>query len=255
MALKAARSGHSGRPLDFWRVLREGAREPVDQCARPFVSGLSFDMLLPSSGCENGFPRNRGNAPHPHQAHPCLAIPSIEGKVSELFRRTGLVHRARRRLPAAGERYRCPLPSLPSRGRIGRLSKRSGWHSGSARRGLMALCSQHGKRSHGSRTRSARNFRRLRGISRLPHVTLHALRRIHASQLITSGMDMLTVSRRTGHSSPAITRTVYGHLLSREDRAAEIMERHLPGLAWKGSKRVADGISFPLRFRGNALLI
>jgi hypothetical protein len=44
VALKAARSGHSGRPLDFWRVLREGAREPVDQCARPFVSGLSFDM-------------------------------------------------------------------------------------------------------------------------------------------------------------------------------------------------------------------
>lgn len=58
----------------------------------------------------------------------------------------------------------------------------------------------------------------------LPHVTLHTLRHTHASQLITSGMDILTVSRRLGHSSPAITLTVYGHLLSPEDRAADIMQ-------------------------------
>jgi integrase len=58
----------------------------------------------------------------------------------------------------------------------------------------------------------------------LPHVTLHTLRHTHASQLITSGMDILTVSRRLGHASPAITLTVYAHLLSPEDRAAEIMQ-------------------------------
>jgi integrase len=58
----------------------------------------------------------------------------------------------------------------------------------------------------------------------LPHVTLHTLRHTHASQLITSGMDILTVSRRLGHSSAAITLTVYGHLLSPEDRAADIMQ-------------------------------
>jgi integrase len=58
----------------------------------------------------------------------------------------------------------------------------------------------------------------------LPHVTLHTLRHTHASQLITSGMDILTVSRRLGHASPAITLTVYGHLLSPEDRAADIMQ-------------------------------
>ena len=58
----------------------------------------------------------------------------------------------------------------------------------------------------------------------LPHVTLHTLRHTHASQLITSGMDILTVSRRLGHASPTITLTVYGHLLSPEDRAAEIMQ-------------------------------
>jgi integrase len=58
----------------------------------------------------------------------------------------------------------------------------------------------------------------------LPHVTLHTLRHTHASQLITSGMDILTVSRRLGHSSPAITLTVYGHLLSPKDDAAKIMQ-------------------------------
>jgi integrase len=55
-------------------------------------------------------------------------------------------------------------------------------------------------------------------------VTLHTLRHTHASQLITSGMDILTVSRRLGHSSAAITLGVYGHLMSTEDRAADIME-------------------------------
>jgi integrase len=58
----------------------------------------------------------------------------------------------------------------------------------------------------------------------LPHVTLHTLRHTHASQLITSGMDILTVSRRLGHASPTITLAVYGHLLSPEDRAADIMQ-------------------------------
>jgi len=58
----------------------------------------------------------------------------------------------------------------------------------------------------------------------LPHVTLHTMRHTHASQLITSGMDILTVSRRLGHASPTITLAVYGHLLSPEDRAADIMQ-------------------------------
>jgi integrase len=58
----------------------------------------------------------------------------------------------------------------------------------------------------------------------LPHATLHTLRHTHASQLIISGMDILTVSRRLGHSSPAITLTVYGHLLSPKDDAAKIMQ-------------------------------
>lgn len=60
---------------------------------------------------------------------------------------------------------------------------------------------------------------------KLPAVSLHALRHTHASQLIASGMDVLTISRRLGHSSPTITLGVYGHLFSNtDDRAVQVVE-------------------------------
>jgi integrase len=56
-------------------------------------------------------------------------------------------------------------------------------------------------------------------------ITLHAWRHTHASQLIASGMDVLTISRRLGHGSPSITLNVYGHLFSAsDDRAASVFE-------------------------------
>ncbi|HEY0802871.1 MAG TPA: site-specific integrase [Steroidobacteraceae bacterium] len=55
--------------------------------------------------------------------------------------------------------------------------------------------------------------------------TLHGLCHTHVSQLIASGLDVLTISRRIGHASPSITLNVYGHLFANTDaRAAEIME-------------------------------
>jgi integrase len=61
---------------------------------------------------------------------------------------------------------------------------------------------------------------------KLPPVSLHALRHTHASQLIASGMDVLSISRRLGHGSPTITLGVYGHLFgSADDRAADVIER------------------------------
>jgi integrase len=55
--------------------------------------------------------------------------------------------------------------------------------------------------------------------------TLHGLRHTHVSQLIASGLDVLTISRRIGHASPSITLNVYGHLFANTDaRAAEILE-------------------------------
>ena len=59
--------------------------------------------------------------------------------------------------------------------------------------------------------------------------TFHSLRHTHASTLITSGLDILSISRRLGHGSPSITLNVYGHLMKPDDRAADIMEKALAG--------------------------
>jgi integrase len=58
-------------------------------------------------------------------------------------------------------------------------------------------------------------------------VTLHSLRHTHASTLIAAGLDVLTISRRLGHWSPALTLEVYGHLMKPDDRAAAIIEKAL----------------------------
>jgi integrase len=54
----------------------------------------------------------------------------------------------------------------------------------------------------------------------LPKVTFHALRHTHASMLINAGLDVLTISRRLGHSKPSVTLDTYGHLIKGADVAA-----------------------------------
>jgi integrase len=66
----------------------------------------------------------------------------------------------------------------------------------------------------------SRDWRRVTAARELPPVTFHALRHSHASALIASGLDVLTVSRRLGHGSPVITLNTYGHLFSKSDTAA-----------------------------------
>jgi integrase len=59
----------------------------------------------------------------------------------------------------------------------------------------------------------------------LPKVTFHALRHTHVSQLIAAGLDVVTISKRIGHSSPALTLRVYAHRFSNtDDRAAQVIE-------------------------------
>jgi integrase len=71
----------------------------------------------------------------------------------------------------------------------------------------------------------------------MPEITLHSLRHTHASMLIASGMDILTISRRLGHASPTITLGTYGHLIhGTDDQAAKIMDQAFGN----GSNRVAD---------------
>ena len=56
--------------------------------------------------------------------------------------------------------------------------------------------------------------------SGLPRVTFHACRHSHASALIAAGIDVVSVSRRLGHSSPTITLSTYAHLFRETDAAA-----------------------------------
>jgi integrase len=51
-------------------------------------------------------------------------------------------------------------------------------------------------------TTTSTEWTRILAQLKLPTVSLHALRHTHASQLIASGMDVLTISRRLGHGSP-----------------------------------------------------
>ena len=64
---------------------------------------------------------------------------------------------------------------------------------------------------------------------KLPKVTFHALRHTHASALIAAGLNVVAVSRRLGHTSPAITLNVYAHLFVTSDEdAAEAIDAALP---------------------------
>ena len=54
----------------------------------------------------------------------------------------------------------------------------------------------------------------------LPAIVADALRHTHASQLIDAGVDVVTISRRLGHSSPTITLSTYAHLFKKDDSKA-----------------------------------
>jgi integrase len=66
-------------------------------------------------------------------------------------------------------------------------------------------------------SRSWRQTCKTRG---LPLVPFHSIRHAHASALIRAGVDILTISRRLGHSSASMTLDVYGHLIEGSDAAA-----------------------------------
>ena len=55
---------------------------------------------------------------------------------------------------------------------------------------------------------------------KLPKVTFHALRHSHTSALIAAGLNVVSVSHRLGHASPALTLSVYSHLFNKDDDGA-----------------------------------
>jgi integrase len=66
----------------------------------------------------------------------------------------------------------------------------------------------------------SRDWARFVKAYKLPAVSFHALRHSHASALIASGIDALTVSRRIGHASAVVTLGIYSHLFSETDETA-----------------------------------
>jgi integrase len=68
-------------------------------------------------------------------------------------------------------------------------------------------------------------FTEFRERNNLPKLTFHQLRHTNASILIAQGVNISTISRRLGHSSPSTTTTIYAHALRRPDReAAEVLD-------------------------------
>jgi integrase len=64
----------------------------------------------------------------------------------------------------------------------------------------------------------------------MPEITFHGLRHTHASQLIASGVDIVTISRRLGHAKPSVTLAIYAHLFHTDDsKAAAAINAALPG--------------------------
>jgi integrase len=56
-------------------------------------------------------------------------------------------------------------------------------------------------------------------------VSFHGLRHTHASQLIDHGVDVVTIAKRLGHSSAAVTLNVYAHLFRKDDaKAAAVID-------------------------------
>ena len=61
-------------------------------------------------------------------------------------------------------------------------------------------------------------------------VSFHELRHTHASQLIDAAVDVVQISKRLGHASPAITLSVYAHLFQKDDsKAADAINAALRG--------------------------
>ena len=56
---------------------------------------------------------------------------------------------------------------------------------------------------------------------------VHGFRHAHASILLASGTNPVVVSKRLGHSSPAVTLSVYAHALPQSDQEAAELVAHL----------------------------
>ncbi len=63
-------------------------------------------------------------------------------------------------------------------------------------------------------------FKQLEKKHNLPHIYPHKFRHSQASVLINKGVDIVTVSKRLGHSKTSTTSDIYAHILRKSDETA-----------------------------------
>jgi integrase len=72
--------------------------------------------------------------------------------------------------------------------------------------------------------------RRIAKKAGLKGVSLHTMRHSHASQLLSLGVPLPTVSKRLGHANVHVTATVYSHALPHDEvAAAKIWDKAMSG--------------------------
>ncbi|MGE8079270.1 tyrosine-type recombinase/integrase [Peribacillus loiseleuriae] len=57
-----------------------------------------------------------------------------------------------------------------------------------------------------------KRMKKIAEIAKIPHMKFHGFRHLHASTLLTNGINVKMISKRLGHSSPKITLDVYSHV-------------------------------------------
>jgi integrase len=66
----------------------------------------------------------------------------------------------------------------------------------------------------------AHRFERLIATAKVPAIRFHDLRHTHATLLLKAGVPPQVVAQRLGHASPALTLSIYSHVLPRQQAAA-----------------------------------
>ncbi len=88
----------------------------------------------------------------------------------------------------------------------------------------------------------------LRGAGLPERLRTYDIRHSHASLLIEQGGNVLAISQRMGHTDPAVTLRVYGHLFA---GAQEELTRRLDDLRWAVERRPGGGEVVPLESAGH----
>src|SRR4029453_15470238 len=66
----------------------------------------------------------------------------------------------------------------------------------------------------------ANRFERLVAGAQVPGIRFHDLRHTHATLLLKAGVPVHVVAQRLGHASPALTLSIYSHVLPRQQSEA-----------------------------------